>query len=178
MKTRVARLYERVERIVVDAARAPSRRHPFSTRTTFRLLLPESAFSCAWRTACGRCGLPGFLIGSIAFPPGTSVVRATPKRGRQRVSGPLSPFALPRAAPAAQKGGSLSPPAPLSRGAPLRQARGDARGAASLRFVAADAGNPCRSASGAAFRESPRPQRRGLRPLRKGRCAYQDHVTL
>ena len=27
-------------------------------------------------------------------------------------------------------------------------------------------------------RESPTPQRRGLRPLRKRRCAYQDHVTL
>ena len=40
---------------------------PFSTRTTFGLLLPDSACSCAWHTACGRCGLPGFLIGSTAF---------------------------------------------------------------------------------------------------------------
>ena len=55
---------------------------PISTRTTFGLLLPESAFSCAWHTACGRCGRPGFLIDSMAFPPGISVVRATlPEEG-------------------------------------------------------------------------------------------------
>ena len=51
-------------------------------------------------------------------------MRATSPKGGQRVSRPLSPFALPRAAPAAKKGGALSPPAPLSCGAPLRQARG------------------------------------------------------
>ena len=46
---------------------------PISTRTTFGLLLPESAFSCAWHTACGRWGRPGFLIGSIAFPQGRPI---------------------------------------------------------------------------------------------------------
>ena len=95
---------------------------PISTRTTFGLLLPQSAFSSAGHTACGRCGRPGFLIGSIAFPPGISVVRATPKRGRQRVARPLSTFALPRGAPAPKKRGSLSPPAALPCGAPLRRA--------------------------------------------------------
>ena len=49
---------------------------------------------------------------SMAFPPGITVVRATSPQGGQRVSRPLSPFALPRAAPAAKNGGSLSPPAP------------------------------------------------------------------
>ena len=34
------------------------------------------------------------------------------------MSGPLSTFALPRAAPAAKKGGSLPPPSPVSCGAP------------------------------------------------------------
>ena len=67
---------------------------PISPRTTFGLLLPESAFSCAGHTACGRCGRPGFLIGSIAFPPGITVVRATPAEGREKVAGPLSTFAL------------------------------------------------------------------------------------
>ena len=34
------------------------------------------------------------------------------------MSGPLSTFALPRAAPAVKKGGSLPPPSPVSCGAP------------------------------------------------------------
>ena len=51
---------------------------------------------------------------------------------------------------------------------------GDTRGAASLRFSAADAGNPCCPASDAAFRGTPTPQRRGARPLREKRRAYQD----
>ena len=60
---------------------------------------------------------------------------------------------LPNGAPAPKNGGSLSPPAPLSCGAPLRRAgRGHAR-AASHRFFAMDAGNPCCPASDAAFRE-------------------------
>ena len=67
-------------------------------------------------------------------------------------------------APASKKGGSLPPPAPLSCGAPLRRARGDTRGAASLSFSAADAGNPCCPASDAAFRGSPPPQRGGGAP--------------
>ena len=47
---------------------------------------------------------------------------------------------------------------------------GNRRGAASLRLVATDAGNPCCPASDAAFRVCPGPQRRGLRPLRERRC--------
>ena len=43
---------------------------------------------------------------------------------------------------------------PASHGAPPRRARGNARGAASLRFVASDAGNRCCLASDGAFRES------------------------
>ena len=37
---------------------------------------------------------------------------------------------------------------------------GDTRGVASLRFIAADAGNPCQTASNKAFRARPRPQQR------------------
>ena len=152
---------------------------PISTRTTFGLLLPQSAFSSAGHTACGRCGRPGFLIGSIAFPPGISVVRATPKRGRQRVARPLSTFALPRGAPAPEIGGSLSPPAALPCGAPLRRAgRGTREAKPRIAVSQPDAGNPFRSASCAAFRKSLRPRRRGLRPLRDRRWSCRNHVTL
>jgi len=61
---------------------------------------------------------------------------------------------FPRGVSAAKTWGSLSPPAPLSCGAPLRWSRGDPRGAASLRFPAADAGNPSYPAPDAAFRDS------------------------
>ena len=47
--------------------------------------------------------------------------------GRVKVSFCLSPFTLPGGAPAAKKGGSLPPPAPLSCGAPPRGARGGTR---------------------------------------------------
>ena len=53
-----------------------------------------------------------FLVGSTAFPQGSLWRERPPAREGQRVSGPLSTFDLPRAAPAAKKGGSLSPPAP------------------------------------------------------------------
>jgi hypothetical protein len=49
--------------------------------------------------------------------------------------------------------------------------RAGARGAAPLRLSAPEAGNPCCPASGAMFRESLKPQRGGLRPLRKRHCA-------
>ena len=58
-----------------------------------------------------------------------------------------------------------------SRAARRRAGRGgDTRGAASLRFVAADAENACCSASGAPFRGSTQTQRREFRPLREKRC--------
>ena len=69
----------------------------------------------------------------------------------------------------------VSPP---SHGGSARRARGNARGAASLRFVASDAGNQCCPASDGAFRESLQPQWRGLRPLREKRCGCHHHVTL
>ena len=63
--------------------------------------------------------------------------------------------------------GPAVPAVPAPHGAPPRRARGNARGAASLRFVASDAGNRCCPASDGAFRESLQPQRGGLRPLRE-----------
>ena len=70
-----------------------------------------------------------------------------------------------------QKGGvALTTSTPLVRRAVALGEGGDTRGAASLRLSAADAGNPCRSASCAAFPGSSLPQRRGLRPLRERRC--------
>ena len=56
--------------------------------------------------------------------------------------------------------------------------RRDTRGAASLRLVALDAANPCCPTSDAALRENPRPQRRGLCPLRGKRWGCHNHVTL
>ncbi len=52
------------------------------------------------------------------------MVRATSPQGGQRVSRPLSPFALPRAAPAAKMGGGRSLHfLPLLCGATTRRAR-------------------------------------------------------
>ena len=79
-------------------------------------------------------------------------------------------FVLPRGAPAAKKGGSLSPPAPLSCGAPLRQASGDTRGATSLRFSAADAENPVVSRLMRRFREVPPTTARALPSEREALC--------
>ena len=95
-----------------------------------------------------------------ACPAGITVVRATSPQGRQSVSRPLSPFALPRAAPAAKRWGSLSP-LPPPPGAAHRATRGHA-GRRPATVVAADAGNPCQPASHKAFQARPRPQQRGL----------------
>ena len=54
----------------------------------------------------------------------------------------------------------------------------DTQGAASLLFFATDAGNPRCPASDAAFRESLRPQRRGLLPLRERRCWCRNQKRL
>ena len=74
----------------------------------------------------------------------------------------LNNLPLPCGASAAETWGSLPPPAPLSCGALPRRARGDTRGAASLRFIATDAGNPCQPFSNKAFQARPQPQQRGL----------------
>ena len=104
---------------------------------------------------------------SMAFPPGITVERATPKRGRQRVSGPLSTFALPRGAPAPKKWGSLSPlsPPPVRRHDAPCEARTPWRGTA-RRVTAADLVNPRQPLSNADSRAQPGPQRGGLCPLR------------
>ena len=96
------------------------------------------------------------------------MVRATPPRGGLTVSCEVKRLTLPDAALAVKIPGSLSPPAALSCGAPVHQARRGHRCTASLRFVASDARNPCCPTSYAAFRGSPPRHRRGLRPLRKG----------
>ena len=55
----------------------------------------------------------------------------------------------------AKKGGSLSPPAPLSCGAPLRRAGGGPARRSLASLVASDAGNPCRPASVRRFGKIP-----------------------
>ena len=112
-----------------------------------------------------------------AFPPGITVEGATPKRGGLTVNCGVKRPTLPDGAPASKKPGSLPPLSPLSCGAPPRRARGDARGAASLRLVASDTGNPCCPVSDAVFGESHQPRRRGLRPLRERRCGCGNHET-
>ncbi len=64
---------------------------------------PTQRFSC-FAVQPARATLPPEQR-SMAFPLGITVVRATSPQGGQRVSRPLSPLALPRAAPAAKKGG-------------------------------------------------------------------------
>ena len=118
---------------------------------------------------------PGLHFG---LPAGITVVRATPKKGRQRVSRPLSPFALPRAAPAAKTWGRSHHQHPSRPARRCAGREGDPRGAASLRFPATDARNPCCPASDAPFRGSLQPQWRGLGPLREKRCGWHNHVTL
>ena len=146
---------------------------PISTRTTFRLLPPEAAFSCAF-PPCGRCGRPGFLIGSTAFPPGISVVRATPPRRGLTVNCEVKRLTLSDGASAPKNRGRSHHQQPSRAARRCAKRGGDTRGAASLPLSAADAGNPCCPTSGAAFQGSPLPQRRGLRPLRERRCGKQD----
>ena len=107
--------------------------------------------------------------------PQITVEGATPIEGGKVAKGmsTLPPPLVPHQR--AKKGRSLHQHP--SRAARRRAGRGgDTRGAASHRFFAADAENACRSASNAAFRESPEPQRNGLRPLREKRCGCRKHV--
>ena len=55
------------------------------------------------------------------------MVRATPAEGRETVARGLSTFPSSRGAPAPKSRGSLSPPASLPYGAPLRRATGGTR---------------------------------------------------
>ena len=101
-----------------------------------------------------------------------------PARGARGVPTPV-PLCTPPCRTSGQKGGvALTTSTPPVRRAVTPGEGGGTRGAASLRFLAADVGSPCFPAAGAAFRESSTPHRRRLRPLRKRRCAYQDHVPL
>ena len=110
----------------------------------------------SWEREKGAAGVMG---GQRGVPPGRGFEGAGAPRQPQCITlGRLAPrhYAVRR-----------RPRCPASPGAPPRRARGNARGAASLRFVASDAGNRCCPASDGAFRESLQPQRRGLRPLRE-----------
>ena len=113
-----------------------------------------------------------------AFPQGSLWRERPPFKGRVKVSFCVSPFTPTRCRTSGQKRGvAPSTSTPLVRRAVAPGGRGDTRGAASLRFVAWDAENPCYPSSHAAFRKSPEPQRRGVRPLRERRCGGQKHVT-
>ena len=102
----------------------------------------------------------------------------TRKRGGKGCPDPCPP--LPSPVPHQRpKGAGRSHHQHPSRAARHRTGReGDTRGAASLRLFTADARNPCRPTSDGAFRGSPQPQRRGLRPLRERPCGCQNHVHL
>ena len=97
-----------------------------------------------------------------------------PKRGGKGPTPLPTPFPAPVAHQRRKRGGRSLHQHPSRTARRYAGREGDTRGAASLRFFARDAGNPCCPASGAAFREYPKPQRRGLRPLRERRCASQD----
>ena len=95
---------------------------------------------------------PGFQ--HFSLPAGITVEGATSPQGGKRVSFSLSPFSLPRAAPAAKKGGALPPPSPpLVRRAGAPCEAGTTRGGAALRFTPEEAGNPCQPTSNADFQE-------------------------
>ena len=110
------------------------RRLRWRTRSAARSRRPTAGRTCSsagagsWMT--GPATWPARVKGrrpqqrSMAFPPGITVVRATSPQGGQGAAILAATFALPRAAPAEKNGGSLSPPAPLLCGAPLRRARG------------------------------------------------------
>ena len=95
-------------------------------------------------------------------PPRRGGVSGGPK------GGPLTP---PRCRTSGQKGGvAPSTSTPLVR----RTGRGgNTQGAAPLRIVARDTGNPRQPLSNGAFQAKPRPQRRGVRPQRGERCGCQ-----
>ena len=100
------------------------------------------------------------------------MVRATSPQGRQRAATLAATFALPRAAPAAKKVGSLSPPAPLSCGAPLRRARGGhARRSLASLFRSGRGKSVLSRVWCSVSGKSPITTLRGLRPLRERRCA-------
>ena len=110
---------------------------------------------------------PGLHFG---LPAGITVVRATLPEEGEVVDRRVDHLTPSDGASALKKGGGSHHQHP-SRAARRRAGRGgDTRGGASLRMVATDAGNPCCTASDAAFRVCPGPQRKGLRPLREKRC--------
>ncbi len=100
-----------------------------------------------------------------------------PEKGRLTVNCEVKRLTLPDAALAVRKQGRSLHLLP-SRAARRRDGReGDARGVASLHLVASDTENPCCPVSDAVIGESPRPRRRGLRPLRERRCGCGNHET-
>ena len=89
----------------------------------------------------------------------------------------LSPFTLPRAAPAAKKGGSLSPPAPLSCGAAAPGGRGTRE--AHPRFAFSQRTRKICVVPRLMRRFGKVSNHKGgvLCPLRERRCGCQKHVT-
>ena len=91
---------------------------------------PPGAGRCQW-ASCGllvRClgsAVPsaGFFAGSMSFPQGSLWRERPPPLREGKVARGLATLPPARGAPAPKNWGSLSPPAPLSCGAPLRQAR-------------------------------------------------------
>ena len=113
-----------------------------------------------------------------AFPQGSRWWERPPRKGGEECRFPCHPFPSPVPHQRAKQGGRSHHQHPSRKARRCAVRRGDTRGAASLRFSASNAGNPCCPASGAAFRGSPTPQRRGSRPLREKRCGSHNHVTL
>ncbi len=154
---------------------------PTWTRTTPSRSCSPGAARKAWRLRLGRRAQPpgrDRLKRHFSLPAGTTVVRATSPQGGKGCPEACPPLPSPVAHQRPKRGGRSHHQHPSRTARRCAVRGGDTRGAALLRFFAADAGNPSYPASDAAFRESPTPHRRGLRPLRKRRCADQDHVPL
>ena len=113
-----------------------------------------------------------------AFPQGSLWRERPPPREGQRVAEGLPPLTSPAPRQRRKRGGRSLHQHPSRAARRCAGREGDTRGTASLRFVARDGGNPCYPASLAEFRESPKPQRRGLRPLRERRCGCRDRRHL
>ena len=113
-----------VQSLRIDSARNRRTSGVEATVLQVPVVARVRAVACCFSAARVRCPYVGLLAGSMAFPRGITVERATSPQGGQRVSLGLSPFDPPRAAPAAKTGGALSPPAALPCGAPPRRVGG------------------------------------------------------
>ena len=119
-----------------------------------------------------------FQVFISAFPQGSLWRERPPFKGRVKVSFCVSPFTPTQCRTSGQKRGvAPSTSTPLVRRA-VAPGEGGTR-EAQPRFALSHGTREIRviPCPHAAFRKSPEPQRRGVRPLRERRCGGQEHVT-